>query len=291
MKPDQQNHPDEQHRLGWFILIILLILRIPYTIAIIYWLPMENQNGAAVYEVATYFLTVFLIWWERDNLEQFHLDTTAILCIILFRPIQTLILSYWQVDSPLRFPELAALMVWFLAIGLFIILLKSGYKPTPLTTRKWIWLFIGLCVGISFSLVQNLKVVLSALDIPNQTSTNLPFIKSSSLTLLYHLGFAPINEEPLFRGFLWGYLRRQLKWRESVIWIFQTILFMLAHVYRASHDPLLFWVIIPLSGLLFGMLVWRSRSLAPAILAHGLINGSVYLLIIYLIPSLTHWLN
>ena len=110
----------------------------------------------------------------------------------------------------------------------------------------------------------------------------IPVLSSSSLNLLYHLGFAPINEEPLFRGFLWGYLR-QLHWREIRILLFQTTLFTSAHFYLAKQFPLMFWVFIPSVAILFGLMTWRSRSIAPAIFAHAMVNGSVYFLIIVLV--------
>ena len=110
----------------------------------------------------------------------------------------------------------------------------------------------------------------------------IPVLSSSSLNLLYHLGFAPINEEPLFRGFLWGYLR-QLHWKEIWILLFQTVLFTSAHIYVAKQFPLMFWVFIPTAAILFGILAWRSRSITPAIFAHAMVNGSVYFLIIVLV--------
>jgi membrane protease YdiL (CAAX protease family) len=286
MKPNRLAKSHAQHdRIAWVALSVLLVLRIPYTVAIIYFLPIENQTGAAVYEVCTYILTAVLIWWERRNLHEFHMDAAALFCILLFRPAQTLVMNYWRVDSPVTFPYLPSLILWLVAMGLSIALLKSGSTPPPLSTRMLIWLSIGLIFGMVFSLAQNLTVILPALSFLNQRLTNPALLQSSALMLLYHLGFAPVSEEPLFRGFLWGYLR-QRKWRETSICLFQSGLFTLAHVYRASQDPLLFWVFIPLSGLLFGWLTWRSRSIAPAILAHGLINGSAYLLIINLLPFL-----
>ena len=119
----------------------------------------------------------------------------------------------------------------------------------------------------------------------SQGGTLIPVLYSTSLNLVYHLGFAPINEEPLFRGFLWGYLR-QLPWKESWILFFQAFLFTSAHVYYATQFPLRFWILIPLAGLLFGLLTWRSRSISPTILAHGLVNGSVYLPIVLILKSL-----
>ena len=270
-------------QIAWLVLTLLLLLRIPYTIAIIYVLPIENQIGAAIYDVSTYFLTAFLIWWERKWLGEFHIDALALLLIILIRPIQTFILNYWQVDSPLAFPHPLGLALWAISLGLMIALWHSGFKPGQITTQSLGWLAIGLLAGICISIAENFRTFQSMLfNVPPSQTQLSPVLASTSLNLLYHLGFAPINEEPLFRGFLWGYLR-QLKWKESLIWIFQALLFTSAHVYLAHQFPVMFWFFIPAAGLLFGLLTWRSRSIAPAMLAHGMVNGSIYLLVIVMI--------
>ena len=273
----------QRQRLGWFLLVILLLLRIPYTIAIIYILPIENQNGAAVYELGTYLLMALLIWWEREQLNEFHLDSSALFLIICFRPLQTLILSYWHVDSPLAFPRPLGLALWVISIGLLTALIRSGFTPSRFSYRASLWLFIGLLAGAGLSITEERQSFWSTLNHGDSSQAGLtPVLFSTTLNLLYHLGFAPINEEPLFRGFLWGYLR-QLKWKEIVIWLFQAVLFTSAHLYLIEQFPWMFWVFVPLAGLLFGLLTWRSRSIAPAMLAHALVNGSVYLLIAVLI--------
>ena len=269
--------------MGWSILIVLLLLRIPYTIAIIYLLPIGNQSGAAIYEVSTYSLTSFLIWWERERLKEFHIDLLSLFLIFLIRPIQTLILSYWRVDSPMAFPRLLGLALWAVSLGSIAALWQSGFKPARVNARSLTWLVLGLFVGTGMSIAENLQSFRSMLHNATPMQTQLtPILYSTSLNVLYHLGFAPINEEPLFRGFLWGYLR-QLQWKEPLIWCFQTVLFAVAHLYLAAQFPLKFWVFIPTAGLLFGLMTWRSRSIAPAMLAHAMINGSVYLPIVLLI--------
>ena len=278
-KPISNSH----QQIAWFVLALLLCLRIPFTIAIIYFLPIENQTGGAIYEISTYFLTAFLIWWERDRLSDFHIDTLALLIIIFFRPLQTLILNYWNVDSPLAFPYPFGLMVWVIAISLTLVLWRSGFKPVRVSSRSLGWLVVGLLVGIGVSIGENARTFSSMIfDTRTSPTPMLPVLLSTSLNLVYHLGFAPINEEPLFRGFLWGYLR-QHNWREISIWLFQAVLFTSAHIYFARQFPLMFWVFIPGAALLLGLLAWRSRSITPGLLTHGLINGSVYLLIYVLI--------
>lgn len=274
--------------IGWLVLVLLLLLRIPYTIAIIYFLPIENQNGSAVYEVSTYFLICFLIWWERKKLEEFHIDSTALFLIVFARPIQTLILRYWGVDSLLAFPHTSGLALWVISLGLILALWRSGFQLSRAPYHSFLWLMIGLGVGILLSISENLQTFRSMLSTGYSSQMQLiPVLSSSGLNLLYHLGFAPINEEPLFRGFLWGYLR-QFRWKEIWILLFQTALFTCAHVYIAKQFPLMFWIFIPAAGLSLGLLAWRSRSIAPGILAHAMVNGSIYFLLSVLILHALH---
>ena len=266
-------------RVAWLVLFLLLSLRIPYTIAIIYLLPIENQSGAAFYEAGTYLLTCFLIWWDRERLAEFHLDVAALVLIMAMRPVQTLILAYWGVDSPLAFPRPLGLGLWAIALGLAVGLWRNGFRPALPGARSFGWLAAGLLLGIGLSIAENVPAFRSVASGPASSQAALmPFLTSTGLNLLYHLGFAPVNEEPLFRGFLWGYLRR-LRWREGWIWVFQALLFTSAHLYFARQFPLMFWVLIPSAGLVFGLLAWRSRSIAPGMLAHAMVNGSVYLII------------
>jgi membrane protease YdiL (CAAX protease family) len=274
---------NRHQQIGWLALILLLLLRIPYTIAIIAFLPIENQNGSAVYEVSTYFLTCFLLWWERKRLEEFHIDAAVLILIIFARPLQIFILRYWGVDSPLAFPQPSGLALLAISSGLIVVLWRSGIKLSRFASHSFLWLVMGLAVGIFLSIAENFQTVRSMLSNGYSSQMQLiPILSSSSLNLLYHLGFAPINEEPLFRGFLWGYLR-QLGWKEIWILLFQSVLFASAHIYIARQFPLMFWIFIPSAALLFGFLTWRSRSVAPAIFAHAVVNGSVYFLIVVLV--------
>ena len=193
------------HRqIAWLILALLLLLRIPYTIAIIYFLPIENQTGSAIYEISTYFLTACLIWWERDRLADFHIDTLALCLIIFFRPLQTLILNIWKVESPLAFPHPLGLSLWAISLSLLIALAYSSFKPARITPRSLGWIALGLFTGVCISIVENLRTFSSIISSTLVSQTLLsPVLLSTSLNLIYHLGFAPINEEPLFRGFLW----------------------------------------------------------------------------------------
>jgi membrane protease YdiL (CAAX protease family) len=93
--------------------------------------------------------------------------------------------------------------------------------------------------------------------------------------VFYQLGYAAVAEEPLFRGFLWGYLRKA-GWKDVWIWLFQTGLFMLAHIYYINQLPISFWIIVPVSTLVLGALAWRSKTISASMGAHTMMNASGY---------------
>ncbi len=142
--------------------------------------------------------------------------------IILFKPVQTLLLLFWGIDTPLTLPHLAGVVVWLVAIYLTVSLWKSGYKLYPIRGVPWTWMGTGLMVGLLFSVILNLgafrDVVSSA---KSSLSGNSGVNVSASIlgaTLFYQMGFAPVSEEPLFQRFLWGHLRI-LGLREVWVWL------------------------------------------------------------------------
>ncbi len=264
-----------RRRFGWLALILLLLFRIPFSVLMTYQSTSIVGWAPAIYHLVTYVLTAFLIWWERDDLAVMHIDALSLALILLFKPAQTLILRFWGIDTPLTFPHPASLLIWATAITLAIGLLSSAHKPSPLTASAGAWLSAGLLAGLIISAASALDAFRHA-----QNLVPLPSVTASTgMAFLYQLGFAAVAEEPLFRGFLWGYLRR-LGWREAWIWLIQTLLFMLAHLYFIDALHFQFWILIPGSALVFGLFAWRSRSIAPGMLAHAAINSGAYILLL-----------
>ena len=48
---------------------------------------------------------------------------------------------------------------------------------------------------------------------------------------------------------------------------------MLAHIYYLGTFSYSLFIIVPFSGLVFGLLVWRSKSIGTSMIAHGLFNS------------------
>lgn len=259
--------------LGWLILIVLLLLRLPYSIVLTYVSASSSGWGAAIYQLATYGLTAALIWLERDDLGAVHLDAWALALIVLFKPVQTLLLLYWGIDTPLTFPHPASLLIWVIAVSLPVALILDGHKPAPVTGTASLWLTAGLLTGFAISAATAVDVFRHA-----ENLVPLPSVSASTgLVFFYQIGFAAVSEEPLFRGFLWGYLRR-LGIREAWVWLAQALLFMIAHLYFVDALQFRFWILVPGSALIFGLFAWRTRSIAPGMLAHAAINSGIYVL-------------
>ena len=89
-------------------------------------------------------------------------------------------------------------------------------------------------------------------------------------------GLAPLVEELIFRGLLYGWLAG--RWGSGIAFIGSSLAFAAAHV-ELAHVVL----VLPL-GLVFGWLRWRSGSLWPSLVAHMANNGLAVAAAAYLQP-------
>ena len=270
-------------RIGWLALALLLLLRIPYSVILTYASSDNTGWGPAGFQLGTYLLTVFLIWWERDDLPAVHIDTLAVLLIVVFGPVETLILRYWGIDTPLTFPHLAGLFIWAASVALIVSLSPFRYKLAPISGVSLVWLAAALLTGALLSALPDLDVFRHAQNISPASSV----VRSTTLAFFYQIGFAAVQEEPLFRGFLWGYLHR-LGWAELWVWLCQAILFMLAHLYFINALGTQFWIAVPAAALILGLFSWRSRSIAPGMLAHAAYNSAAYIILLGVLSALIH---
>jgi len=87
-------------------------------------------------------------------------------------------------------------------------------------------------------------------------------------------GLAPLVEELVFRGLLYGWLAG--RWGPGIAFIGSSLAFAAAHV-ELTHVIL----VLPL-GLVFGWLRWRSGSLWPSLVAHMANNGLAVVAAAYL---------
>ena len=103
-----------------------------------------------------------------------------------------------------------------------------------------------------------------------------PGVASFLTSLALLAGLAPLVEELVFRGLLFGWIAG--RWGGRAAFLVSSLVFAAAHV-EPAHAIL----VLPL-GLLFGLLRWRTGSLWPSLVAHMANNGLAVAAAAYLQP-------
>lgn len=223
------------------------------------------QLVRTTFELGTYLLTAGLIWWERERLSDFFIGPIA-LALLIAGPF----LSYSWTISPGHGPALR----WFemsVAVLLVIALIAKRPRFTDRHEGRVVrWMVIGGVAGFfAGAILLHFAPRFQSGPRGMQAASLLMLIR----TFTVQLSHAAVYEEPLFRGFLWGYLRKA-GWKDIWILPFQAALFVVGHMYYLFHGSLFsFFVIVPVDGILFGLMAWRGRSIAASMVTHGMMNS------------------
>ena len=197
--------------VGWLALGALLFLRIPLLAGVAtFWEQEQAQTWAYIlYAVGTYLLSAFLIWWERDRLRAFWIDLAGAIVFMC---------QFYM------FP---------FGIGLFAAMRRSQARfpaPAPDLPR---WMLTGALLGI----LSSIFMIQTHLFPPQERAAAPAGLGFLFGVVLIQMVNAAVWEEPLFRGFLWGYLRLA-GWKNGWIWLFQALLFTAAHCYYLRTNRL-----------------------------------------------------
>lgn len=157
-----------------------------------------------------------------------------------------------------------------IALLLVGVLLRSRPYRGRWAATDWRWLVLGLLLGVAEVLVFAILGPLFSGESIRLRPTWPITTGGLFVTFLYQMGHTAILEEPLFRGFLWGYLEHR-RWHPAYIWQLQAVVFWLAHL-RYIERPFTFWVALPIGGLVFGWPSWKSKSISASLLAHAAYN-------------------
>ncbi|HLN64961.1 MAG TPA: CPBP family intramembrane glutamic endopeptidase [Symbiobacteriaceae bacterium] len=258
-----QSTPRQRSRttIGLLLLAGLILLRFPVLAGLGTALGSVPPWLDALFSTGTYLLNALLIFWERDRLEQFHIDGWTLgiygLAPLLAFLADRNVAVYWV---PLAFA--AVLAVAFL-------LTRTRLPAARGAALKW--LGAALLVGIALAVCNGLLIrwqtgrPFQFVFVPERLAMLVP-------AFLVQVTRAASFEEPLFRGFLWGYLR-QAGWRDGWIWLLQAGLFMVGHIYYLGRYNISFFLIVPVGGLVIGWVAWRSRSIGASGIVHALGNS------------------
>lgn len=152
-----------------------------------------------------------------------------------------------------------------------------GFRPSK---RRWYGVAAAVALVVIPAALALIEPIMVRFDLPQQDLSPLLHAMNGSsgfLVVLFVMvsGAIPLAEEILFRGLLYGWLRR--RWGVQVAVVLSSTLFALAH---GTPESLIALVII---GALIAMLYELSDSLWPATLSHALNNG-IALATAYLFP-------
>ena len=269
------------HQLvAWLILAGLLVLRLPLVGGVRFFASPSWLSPA--YQIGTYLLTAGLIWWERERLTEFNIDGLALWIILLAKPIQTLYLALvWDPNvgmpaDPLAFPNWPGLCCWVIPTGLFAALWLSHAPWPKLSRQSFMWAGLGILAGLLTAVFLALPMSLQVRDVPHFSGFLVArALGAGAASFFFQMGYAAVSEEPVFRGFLWGYLR-QVGWENRRILLVQAGLFVLGHIYYINTAPISIWIIVPLGAIVLGGLVWRTKSLSSSLAAHATVNAVGY---------------
>lgn len=179
----------------------------------------------------------------------------------------------WRIRGPVF--AIATLGMYATGAGAIVYLWdrrEDFHIRLPSRRQMWIW---GVGLGIVNLCLGNL---MRGAVLGNRPEWSLFW--HYPVTLALHATtqfiFAAAQEEPMFRGFLWGWLR-QRHWADGVILVAQAGLFFLAHAYYARPGMYVHWANTFLMGLLMGLAAWRTRSILPSMVVHAIGNcGSMF---------------
>jgi len=205
-----------------------------------------------------------LLWLNRRDLSRLNVDKTFVFLVVF---------SSLLLFSGL--PESAGIPVGFFIGGATIFVawaalsgrLCFGQSP------RWGW---SVWLLVLASVLPLLPLLLLAI-LKGAHAGSISFQTFLAAFLQANLP-GVVFEEFLFRGMIWMCLR-DFGLKDGVIVCVQAILFWISHhVFLATGAGYGFWVALPLIGVLFGILVWRSRSLTPSTISHLLYNFTLNLL-------------
>ncbi|TFG32023.1 CPBP family intramembrane metalloprotease [Candidatus Thorarchaeota archaeon] len=247
-----------------------------------------------MYILITIAIISMLILWERNSLTTYHVDLTALVILIPLMMIGSYMATIeiyggfgysgfswrWWIDARILFLPIG--LALFLGLLLSCIAKK---RAGNLSIREMALVYIcnqnrkGLIFGVVVGIVVGL--ILGTLESMLFPVVRIPISLFEIVTLLmYQLINAAAVEEPVFRGFLWGHLRKR-GMKDSHVFIFQALLFWIAHIYYLSVLPLSMFLIVPLGSFILGFIVWRTHSIGASMLTHGLVNTIMQVLHFY----------
>jgi membrane protease YdiL (CAAX protease family) len=191
--------------------------------------------------------------------------------------------------SPLLLPDQGWVMSAYVLlyqplqfIPILIVLLLRGATWADVGFRKATPNVLALGCGFLFltlgvNLVNNLVMLLLGVEVQSQQFSGImDKLDQPAFLLVTGILLAPLFEETIFRGFLFGGLRKRMGWVGAAL--------VSSAIFAAGHLSLAAFIPTFTLGFLFAYLYQRSNSIWPGVILHTLIN-SVGLCALYVVTQ------
>jgi membrane protease YdiL (CAAX protease family) len=240
------------------LLLFLLFLIFLYKLLLSVLFPSKPIWTSDVFYLGMYISFCILIWINRNSLIDNHIGKSSICLLILSGTLA-------------RLSALSLTNIFFWILGLFLIIcFARGCFHFEIQCHRLGWIVFSSFLGIGIPLI---LYILLRLFVPAESFIVKPWpgLLVGGINVLVQILYVAVYEEFLFRGFLWGFLKKR-NWDTKWVLLFQGVLFWAAHLFTSSNKPFTVWVAIPLLGLILGYIAYRSRSVTNSVILHALYN-------------------
>ena len=218
--------------------------------------------------ILTYACVSVLLWQGAKYLEQYHMDRSTIILLVVTGIFRSRLNSVYD--------GFFKLIILLFAILILFFLLKY-WRNIPRT--KWSWVGVSLLLSLIVLPISIIETFQPGVFLNMQITPSLGIFLIRDI--IYNLSFISLYEEILFRGILWGYLR-EIGWNENKIFIGQGAFFWLIHFWRIE-TPITFFITIPISTFINSLLARNSNQILPSVIAHTIMNTIAPILAYYFI--------
>ena len=260
--PSNQQVSSREYRGNQLLLIVYMVFRLGFAFTTLALSGIPKWLGLSMH-FFSFFIIILLIFNSRNNLSFYNIDQSAIVILFLF----SIVFRIRKFDSLFAF--------FFEVVFLFattVVLVIFLNKSITLNKNKIIskWFLLSIISGVLFSILM--------ISIENGTdfdtilnSNSFQSVYSIFYYIFYGIGVTGIFEEPIYRGFLWGTLKKS-GMSDWISLIIQASLFWISHL-NMIHSTFSFFIIAPIFSLILGLLMYKSKSIIPPLLFHCIYNA------------------
>jgi membrane protease YdiL (CAAX protease family) len=232
-----------QNLLTTTLLAIYLLIRIILIQLLEYFFNPLPPSAVISIQLVMYLLIIALLVQTRNDWETNNIDRFSVL-LILFGGI-LLGLNF----SRSIFALFASIIFIAITVWVFFKFHRLNNLSLRINRSDVIFMITGFVSGLLLSLLFSIPAIL----FPQNGQLNqrmyqwAAILLSFAVNFFFHFSNAAILEEPIYRGFLWGYFR-SLRWKNLSILLMTTGIFWLSHINYLDNPPSCFGSLHHLRG-------------------------------------------